>query len=288
MAYFRFTYGQLWNDIRQFCPILLVLFQFIFFQLKWDVQIVFSITETMLKVESEVNIAFCGALSRVFIGFVFWCVQNFGFASRNPVLKNITEYLVDEGSYEEEALLGTVSCQLHIFRLVTSPPIAKSKSTTLESKSGWNEKVQVHCPRVRVRLKRESPSPLPSSQSPSPNPKEHLNTGVWALSGFNSCFSERHTLFLLFVVKLQVDLTKDLQQKTSSPSPFSSSPSPAKMDWSPSPDSRTTSLHILLNSPHNCGNLWISTYLLLRLYDILFLQWLWSYMISYCPKCYYV
>jgi len=33
-------------------------------------------------------------------------VQSFGFASRNPVLKNITEYLVDEGSYEEEALLG--------------------------------------------------------------------------------------------------------------------------------------------------------------------------------------
>jgi hypothetical protein len=27
-------------------------------------------------------------------------------ASRNPVLRNITDYLVDEGSYEEEALLG--------------------------------------------------------------------------------------------------------------------------------------------------------------------------------------
>lgn len=26
--------------------------------------------------------------------------------SKNPILKNITEYLVDEGSYEEEALLG--------------------------------------------------------------------------------------------------------------------------------------------------------------------------------------
>lgn len=30
----------------------------------------------------------------------------FGMASRNPVLRNITDYLVDEGSYEEEALLG--------------------------------------------------------------------------------------------------------------------------------------------------------------------------------------
>jgi len=35
-------------------------------------------------------------------------LQSFGFVSQNPVLKNITEYLVDEGSYEEEALLGTV------------------------------------------------------------------------------------------------------------------------------------------------------------------------------------
>lgn len=26
--------------------------------------------------------------------------------SSNPLMKNITEYLVDEGSYEEEALLG--------------------------------------------------------------------------------------------------------------------------------------------------------------------------------------
>jgi len=41
-----------------------------------------------------------------FVGIVVWCVQSFGFISRNPVLKNITEYLVDEGSYEEEALLG--------------------------------------------------------------------------------------------------------------------------------------------------------------------------------------
>lgn len=34
------------------------------------------------------------------------CCQSFGFVSKNPILKNITEYLVDEGSYEEEALLG--------------------------------------------------------------------------------------------------------------------------------------------------------------------------------------
>ena len=39
---------------------------------------------------------------------VFQRVQSFGFVSRNPVLRNITEYLVDEGSYEEEALLGTL------------------------------------------------------------------------------------------------------------------------------------------------------------------------------------
>lgn len=47
------------------------------------------------------------ASSSDFVGIVFRCVQSFGFISRNPVLKNITEYLVDEGSYEEEALLGT-------------------------------------------------------------------------------------------------------------------------------------------------------------------------------------
>jgi len=34
--------------------------------------------------------------------------QSFGFVSKNPILKNITEYLVDEGSYEEEALLGKI------------------------------------------------------------------------------------------------------------------------------------------------------------------------------------
>ena len=31
----------------------------------------------------------------------------FGIVSKNPTLKNITDYLVDEGSYEEEALMGT-------------------------------------------------------------------------------------------------------------------------------------------------------------------------------------
>jgi hypothetical protein len=29
-----------------------------------------------------------------------------GLISNNPVLKNITDYLVDEGSYEEEAYFG--------------------------------------------------------------------------------------------------------------------------------------------------------------------------------------
>ncbi|XP_074656901.1 serrate RNA effector molecule homolog [Tubulanus polymorphus] len=32
--------------------------------------------------------------------------QTFGLVSKNPVLKNITDYLVEEGSYEEEELLG--------------------------------------------------------------------------------------------------------------------------------------------------------------------------------------
>jgi hypothetical protein len=32
--------------------------------------------------------------------------QSFGFVSKNPIMKNITDYLVDEGSYEEEILLG--------------------------------------------------------------------------------------------------------------------------------------------------------------------------------------
>ena len=30
----------------------------------------------------------------------------FSFVSKNPVLRNITDYLVEEGSYEEEELLG--------------------------------------------------------------------------------------------------------------------------------------------------------------------------------------
>lgn len=32
--------------------------------------------------------------------------ESFGLVSKNPVLKNITDYLVEEGSYEEEELLG--------------------------------------------------------------------------------------------------------------------------------------------------------------------------------------
>ena len=34
--------------------------------------------------------------------------RQYGLISRNPVLKNITDYLVDEGSYEEEAYLGAI------------------------------------------------------------------------------------------------------------------------------------------------------------------------------------
>lgn len=33
---------------------------------------------------------------------------SFSFTSKNPVLKNITDYLVEEGSFEEEELLGTI------------------------------------------------------------------------------------------------------------------------------------------------------------------------------------
>ena len=44
------------------------------------------------------------------VGSMLSCVlfspQSFGLVSKNPVLKNITDYLVEEGSYEEEALLG--------------------------------------------------------------------------------------------------------------------------------------------------------------------------------------
>lgn len=32
--------------------------------------------------------------------------MSFGLVSKNPVLKNITDYLVEEGSFEEEELLG--------------------------------------------------------------------------------------------------------------------------------------------------------------------------------------
>ena len=32
--------------------------------------------------------------------------QSFGLVSNNPVLKNITDYLVEEGNYEEDELLG--------------------------------------------------------------------------------------------------------------------------------------------------------------------------------------
>ena len=34
--------------------------------------------------------------------------QTFGLVSNNPVLKNITDYLVEEGNYEEEELLGSL------------------------------------------------------------------------------------------------------------------------------------------------------------------------------------
>ncbi len=40
--------------------------------------------------------------------------QSFGLVSKNPVLKNITDYLVDEGSYEEEAYFGKCSFELFI------------------------------------------------------------------------------------------------------------------------------------------------------------------------------
>ena len=34
----------------------------------------------------------------------------FSFVSKNPVLHNITDYLVEEGSYEEDELLGMCEC----------------------------------------------------------------------------------------------------------------------------------------------------------------------------------
>ena len=32
--------------------------------------------------------------------------MSFGMVSKNPVLKNVTDFLVDEGSAEEDALMG--------------------------------------------------------------------------------------------------------------------------------------------------------------------------------------
>ena len=37
---------------------------------------------------------------------IAYSLQSFGLVSKNPVLSNITDYLVEEGSYEEEELLG--------------------------------------------------------------------------------------------------------------------------------------------------------------------------------------
>ena len=33
---------------------------------------------------------------------------------KNPVLKNITDYLVEEGSFEEEELLGNINLSLNV------------------------------------------------------------------------------------------------------------------------------------------------------------------------------
>ena len=41
--------------------------------------------------------------------------QRLGFVSNNPLMKNITDYLVDEGSYEEDILLGKISFCLSVF-----------------------------------------------------------------------------------------------------------------------------------------------------------------------------
>jgi len=37
-------------------------------------------------------------------------LQSFGFVSNNPLMRNITDYLVDEGHYEEDILLGKNIC----------------------------------------------------------------------------------------------------------------------------------------------------------------------------------
>jgi hypothetical protein len=39
------------------------------------------------------------------------CLQSFGLVSKNPVLKNITDYLIEEASAEEEELLGHTADQ---------------------------------------------------------------------------------------------------------------------------------------------------------------------------------
>ena len=44
-------------------------------------------------------------LLSLFLFFLPWQMV-FSFVSKNPVLRNITDYLVEEGSYEEEELLG--------------------------------------------------------------------------------------------------------------------------------------------------------------------------------------
>ena len=44
--------------------------------------------------------------------------QRLGFVSNNPLMKNITDYLVDEGSYEEDILLGKISFCLSVFYLL--------------------------------------------------------------------------------------------------------------------------------------------------------------------------
>ena len=44
---------------------------------------------------------------RIPLFFFFANQPEFGFVSKNPVLKNITDYLVDEGSFEEDELIGT-------------------------------------------------------------------------------------------------------------------------------------------------------------------------------------
>lgn len=42
------------------------------------------------------------------VGFI---LQTFGLVSNNPVLRNITDYLIEEASAEEEELLGTTDAE---------------------------------------------------------------------------------------------------------------------------------------------------------------------------------